>query len=105
MDKLKDRGRFFIEPGVDVYEGQVIGEHTRERDLGVNICKTKKLTNVRAAGSDEKIILPPAVKFSLEEALEYIQDDEMVEVTPHFMRIRKIILDPLERKRSAESEA
>ncbi len=105
MNKLLDRGRFFVEPGEEIYGGQVVGEHTRERDLGVNICKTKKLTNVRAAGSDEKIILPPAIKFSLEEALEYIQDDEMVEVTPHFMRIRKIILDPLERKRRAESEA
>ena len=70
----------------------------------VNICKTKKLTNVRAAGSDEKIILPPAVKFSLEEALEYIQDDEMVEITPHFMRMRKIMLDPLDRKRKSDTE-
>ena len=82
----------------------MLGEHTRERDLNINICKTKKLTNVRAAGSDEKVVLPPAIKFSLEEALEYIQDDELVEVTPHFMRIRKILLDPLERKRKSGEE-
>lgn len=104
MNKLLDRGRFFVDPGEEIYGGQVVGEHTRERDLNVNICKTKKLTNVRAAGSDEKIVLPPAVKFSLEEALEYIQDDELVEVTPHFMRIRKILLDPLDRKRKSDQE-
>ena len=103
MNKLLDRGRFFVEPGEEIYGGQVVGEHTRERDLNVNIGKTKKLTNVRAAGSDEKIILPPAIKFSLEEALEYIQEDELVEVTPHFMRIRKTMLDPLERKRHGDS--
>ena len=99
MNKLLDRGKFFVEPGEEIYAGQVVGEHTRERDLNVNICKTKKLTNVRASGSDEKIILPPAMKFSLEEALEYIREDELVEVTPHFMRIRKVLLDPLDRKR------
>ena len=107
MDKLQDRGRFFIDPGVEIYEGQVVGEHTRERDLNINICKTKKLTNVRAAGSDEKVMLPPPIQFSLEEALEYIQEDELVEVTPKAMRIRKIILSPLERKRkggNAEDE-
>ena len=104
MNKLLDRGRFFVEPGEDIYAGQVLGEHTRERDLNINICKTKKLSNVRAAGSDEKIILPPAIKFSLEEALEYIQEDELVEVTPHFMRIRKILLDPIARKRSGDYE-
>lgn len=104
MNKLLDRGRFFVEPGEEIYGGQVLGEHTRERDLNINICKTKKLTNVRAAGSDEKVVLPPAIKFSLEEALEYIQDDELVEVTPHFMRIRKILLDPLDRKRKSDSE-
>ena len=102
MNKLLDRGRFFVEPGEEIYGGQVVGEHTRERDLNVNICKTKKLTNVRAAGSDEKIILPPAVKFSLEEALEYIREDEMVEITPHHMRLRKILLDPLDRKRHGD---
>ena len=104
MNKLLDRGKFFVEPGEDIYGGQVVGEHTRDKDLNVNICKTKKLTNVRAAGSDEKIMLPPAIKFSLEEALEYIQDDELVEVTPHHMRIRKIMLDPLERKRKSGEE-
>ncbi len=104
MNKLLDRGRFFVEPGEEIYAGQVVGEHTRERDLNINICKAKKLTNVRAAGSDEKIILPPAIKFSLEEALEYIQDDELVEVTPHHMRIRKILLDPLARKRNSDNE-
>ncbi|MGP1525981.1 MAG: translational GTPase TypA [Candidatus Cryptobacteroides sp.] len=104
MNKLLDRGKFFVEPGEDIYGGQVVGEHTRDNDLNVNICKTKKLTNVRAAGSDEKIMLPPAIKFSLEEALEYIQDDELIEVTPHHMRIRKIMLDPLERKRKSGEE-
>ncbi len=103
MNKLLDRGRFFVEPGEEIYAGQVVGEHTRERDLNINICKTKKLTNVRAAGSDDKIILPPAIKFSLEEALEYIQEDELVEVTPHYMRIRKILLDPLARKRNSDN--
>ncbi len=101
MDKLQDRGRFFIEPGVDIYEGQVVGEHTRERDLNINICKTKKLTNMRASGSDDKVMLPPPIVFSLEEALEYIQEDELVEVTPKSMRIRKIILNELERKRKS----
>ena len=102
MNKLLDRGRFFVEPGEEIYAGQVVGEHTRERDLNINICKAKQLTNVRAAGSDEKILLPPAIKFSLEEALEYIQEDELVEVTPHHMRIRKILLDPLARKRNSD---
>ena len=104
MNKLLDRGRFFVEPGEEIYGGQVVGEHTRERDLNINICKTKKLTNVRAAGSDEKVILPPAIKFSLEEALEYIQEDELVEITPNHMRMRKILLDPLQRKRNSGSE-
>ncbi|MCF0165274.1 MAG: translational GTPase TypA [Bacteroidales bacterium] len=100
MDKLQDRGRFFIDPGEEVYMGQVIGEHTRERDLTINVCKTKKLTNVRAAGTDEKVVLPPPIKFSLEEALEYIQEDELVEITPKSMRIRKILLDETARKRA-----
>jgi len=103
MNKLLDRGRFFVEPGEPIYGGQVVGEHTRERDLNINICKTKKLTNVRASGSDEKVVLPPAIKFSLEEALEYIQEDELVEITPHAMRIRKILLDPLARKRAGDN--
>ncbi|MDR0661504.1 MAG: translational GTPase TypA [Prevotellaceae bacterium] len=99
MDKLQDRGRFFIPPGEEVYAGQVIGEHTRADDLTINICKTKKLTNIRASGTDDKATLPPPVIFSLEEALEYIQEDEYVEVTPHAMRMRKIYLDENERKR------
>ena len=104
MNKLLDRGRFFIDPGEEIYGGQVVGEHTRERDLNINICKTKKLTNVRAAGSDEKIILPPPVKMSLEEMLEYIREDELVEVTPHHLRMRKVLLDPLQRKRNSDNE-
>ncbi len=104
MNKLLDRGRFFVEPGEEIYAGQVVGEHTRERDLNINICKTKKLTNVRASGSDEKVVLPPAIKFSLEEALEYIQEDELVEITPNHMRMRKILLDPLDRKRNSGGE-
>ncbi len=104
MNKLLDRGRFFVEPGEEIYGGQVVGEHTRERDLNINICKTKKLTNVRASGSDEKVVLPPAIKFSLEEALEYIQEDELVEITPNHMRMRKIQLDPLDRKRNSATE-
>ncbi len=99
MDKLQDRGRFFIHPGDEVYAGQVVGESNKEGDLVVNVNKTKKLTNVRASGSDEKVSLPPPVIFSLEEALEYIKADEYVEVTPRFMRMRKIILDENERKR------
>ena len=86
-------------PGIR-YAGQVVGEHTRDFDLVINICKTKKLTNVRAAGTDEKVMLPPPVRFSLEEALEYIQEDELVEVTPKSMRMRKIILDEIARKRA-----
>ena len=104
MNKLLDRGRFFVEPGEEIYAGQVVGEHTRDRDLNINICKTKKLTNMRASGSDEKVVLPPAIKFSLEEALEYIQEDELVEITPNHMRMRKIQLDPLQRKRNSGAE-
>ena len=82
-----------------MYAGQVVGEHTKDNDLVVNVCKSKKLTNMRASGSDEKVVLPPPVVFSLEDALEYIKQDEYVEVTPHSMRMRKIVLDELERKR------
>lgn len=99
LDKLQDRGRFFIEPGEEVYGGQIIGEHTRGSDLVVNVQTAKKLTNIRAAGSDENIKLPPKVQFSLEEAMEYIQKDEYVEVTPKAIRMRKIYLDENERKR------
>ena len=100
MDKLQDRGKFIIFPGEEIYEGQVVGEHTRAGDLSINICKTKKLTNVRASGSDDKAMLPPPLQFSLEEMLEYIQEDELVEVTPKALRIRKIYLHEIDRKRN-----
>jgi len=99
LDKLQDRGRFFIEPQTDVYAGQIVGEHTKEGDLVVNVTKSKKLTNVRASGSDDKAHLAPPVVFSLEQALEYIKEDEYVELTPLAMRLRKIVLDETERKR------
>ena len=99
LDKLQDRGRFFIEPQTDVYAGQIVGEHTKEGDLVVNVTKSKKLTNVRASGSDDKVRLAPPVIFSLEQALEYIKEDEYVELTPLAMRLRKIVLDENERKR------
>ncbi len=99
INKLQDRGRFFINPGEEVYAGQVIGENTREDDMVVNVYKTKKLTNMRASGSDDKIFITPAVKFSLEEYMEYIKDDEYVEITPKSLRMRKIILDENQRKR------
>ena len=99
LDKLQDRGRFFIFPNEEVYTGQVIGENTRSDDMVVNVTKTKKLTNVRAAGADDKVKLAPPIRFSLEEALEYIQKDEYVEITPKTMRLRKIYLDENERKR------
>ena len=99
LNNLRSRGRFFVAPGEEVYAGQVVGEHTKDNDLVVNVCKSKKLTNMRASGSDEKVVLPPPVVFSLEDALEYIKQDEYVEVTPHSMRMRKIVLDELERKR------
>jgi GTP-binding protein len=101
--KLQDRGSFFIDPGQDVYEGQVIGENTRSDDLTINVCKSKKLTNVRASGSDEKIRLITPIKFSLEEALEYIKTDELVEVTPLSIRMRKILLKEQDRKRTAKN--
>ncbi|HOE94597.1 MAG TPA: translational GTPase TypA, partial [Candidatus Cryptobacteroides sp.] len=104
IHKLLDRGRFFVEPGEEIYAGEVLGEHNREGDLNINIYKTKKLTNIRAAGSDEKIILPPAIKMSLEEMLEYIREDELVEVTPNHLRMRKILLSPHERKRNSDSD-
>jgi GTP-binding protein len=99
LDKLQDRGRFFVDPGAEIYEGQVVGENNRAGDLGLNISKTKKLTNMRASGSDEKMRIAPAVRFSLEEALEYIQEDEYVEITPQHIRLRKILLTETERKR------
>jgi len=105
LNSLQDRGKFFVDPNDDVYEGQVIGENTRPGDLVVNISKTKKLTNMRASGSDEKMRIAPAVKFTLEEALEYIQEDEYVEVTPKVIRLRKILLKEFERKRLRNKEA
>ena len=103
IDKLQDRGKFFIFPQEDVYAGQGVGEHTKEKDLVVNVTKSKKLSNVRAAGSDEKAKIVPPVVFSLEEALEYIKNDEYVEITPNHLRMRKIILDENERKRQSKS--
>ncbi|WP_373055954.1 translational GTPase TypA [Zunongwangia sp. H14] len=100
IDKLQDRGKFFVDPGEDIYEGQVIGENSRQDDMVVNITKTKKLSNVRSSGADDKAKIVPAVKFSLEEALEYIQKDEYVEVTPHHLRLRKIYLTENDRKRN-----
>ena len=100
IDKLQDRGKFFVNPGEDIYEGQVIGENTRQDDMVVNITKTKKLSNVRSAGADDKARIVPAIKFSLEEALEYIQKDEYVEVTPSHLRLRKIYLKEVDRKRN-----
>ena len=100
IDKLQDRGKFFIDPGEDVYGGQVVGEHVHENDLVINVTKAKQLTNVRASGSDEKARIIPKVVMSLEECLEYIKEDELVECTPKSIRIRKVILDHLERKRS-----
>ncbi len=100
LDKLQDRGKFFIDPQEEVYAGQVVGENAKEGDIVINVTKSKKLTNMRTKSSDDKAVLAPPVRMSLEEALEYIKEDEYVEVTPHAMRIRKIILDELERKRA-----
>ncbi len=100
IDKLQDRGRFFIAPMDPIYEGQVIGEHTRQNDITVNVNKAKQLTNMRASGSDDKAVIVPPKIFSLEEALEYIKEDEYVEITPHSMRLRKILLHEVDRKRS-----
>lgn len=104
LNNLQSRGRFFIDPQEEVYAGQVVGENTRDEDLNVNVCKSKKLTNMRASGSDDKVQLAPPIRFSLEDALEYIKSDELVEVTPKSMRMRKIILDETERKRSQRNK-
>ena len=100
IDKLQDRGKFFVNPGEEIYEGQVIGENSRSDDMVINITKTKKLSNVRSSGADDKARIIPAIKFSLEEALEYIQKDEYVEVTPNNLRLRKVLLKEVERKRN-----
>src|SRR5690606_2791189 len=101
---LQERGRMLISPGVEVYEGMIIGIHSRDNDLVVNPLRAKQLTNIRAAGSDENIILTPPIRFSLEQALEFIDDDELVEVTPQHIRLRKKFLREHERKRSSKAE-
>ena len=101
LDKLQERGKFFVAPNEEIYTGQVIGENSRADDMVVNVTKTKKLSNVRSSGTDDKVRLAPPIKFSLEEALEYIQGDEYVEVTPKSLRLRKVFLDENERKRRA----
>ena len=103
IDKLQDRGRFFVDPGVDIYEGQIVGEHIRDNDLVVNIVKGKALTNMRASGTDDNTRIAPAIKFSLEEAMEYIQADEYIEITPVSMRLRKIHLTENARKLNAKN--
>ena len=103
LENLQERGDLFIGPGTEVYTGMIIGANSRESDMDVNACKTKKLTNIRAAGSDETIKLIPPREFSLEQALEYIADDELLEITPKNIRMRKKILDKIERKRSARA--
>ena len=100
IDKLQDRGKFFIDPGEEVYVGEVVGEHVHDNDLVINVTKAKQLTNTRASGSDDKARIVPRTVLSLEEALEYIKEDELVEVTPKSMRMRKIILDHNERKKA-----
>jgi len=102
IDKLQDRGKFFIFPGEDIYEGQIIGENTRQTDMGINVTKTKNLTNVRASGTDDKARIIPPIRFSLEEAMEYIAEDEMIEVTPKAMRLRKILLKEYDRKKAGK---
>jgi GTP-binding protein len=105
IDKLQDRGKYFIEPGEEIYPGMIVGEHIRPDDLVINLCGEKKLTNMRASGSDEKMRIAPKIRFSLEEAMEYIQSDEYVEITPQNIRMRKIILDENERKRVSKQQA
>jgi len=100
IDKLQDRGRFFVDPGEDIYEGQVIGENTRQDDMVVNVTKTKKMSNVRSSGAADTPRIVPVIKFSLVEALEYIQKDEYVEVTPKHLRLRKVFLKEVDRKRN-----
>ena len=102
INKLQDRGTFFVSPQEEIYEGQVVGESTRSDDIVVNLTKSKKLTNMRASGSDEKMSIAPPVIFSLEEALEYIKEDEYVEVTPKHIRLRKILLHETDRRRQAK---
>ena len=105
IDKLQDRGVFFVDPGDEIYAGQVIGEHNRQNDIVVNVITAKQLTNMRASGSDNNVKIAPKIAFSLEESMEYIQKDEYLEVTPKSMRIRKVYLDENERKRNASKFA
>jgi len=104
IDKLQDRGKFFVNPGEDIYEGMVIGEHVRQGDLVINLVKTKKLSNMRSSGNDDKVRITPAIKFSLEEAMEYIRTNEYLEVTPNNLRLRKILLKENDRKRLRHTE-
>ena len=99
---LQDRGKFFVKPGTPIYEGMVVGEHTRDNDLNVNVTREKKLTNIRAAGRDESVVITNILPLTLEQAIEFIKDDELVEITPKNIRIRKIILNIQERKISAK---
>jgi GTP-binding protein len=103
MFSAQERGVMFIEPGEKIYAGMIVGEHARENDLGVNICRAKQLTNMRASGTDDALTLTPSRRLSLEQCLEYIADDELVEVTPKTIRLRKKILDPNERKKAEKS--
>jgi GTP-binding protein len=105
MWKLEDRGPMMIEPGAKVYRGMIVGEHTRDNDLEINVLKGKQLTNIRAAGKDEAVRLTPPIQMTLEKALAYIEDDELVEVTPQAIRLRKTLLDPHERKRSERGKS
>jgi GTP-binding protein len=104
IDKLQDRGSFYIDPSDNVYAGQVIGESIRQDDLIVNVCKSKKLTNMRASGSDDKTRIAPPIKLSLEEYMEIINKDEYLEITPRNLRLRKILLDENERKRASKQQ-
>jgi GTP-binding protein len=105
MWKLEDRGPMMIEPGAKVYRGMIVGEHSRDNDLEINVLKGKQLTNIRAAGKDEAVRLTPPIKMTLEKALAYIEDDELVEVTPKAIRLRKRLLDPNDRKRALRAGA
>jgi GTP-binding protein len=105
MFNLLDRGEFFIEPGTPVYEGMIVGENNKDADLDLNVCREKKLTNIRSAGADENVSLPPPRQMSLEECLEYIDDDEVVEITPKNLRLRKRILTAVERTKAARKAA
>ena len=100
VNNLADRGDFFVPPGIEVYEGQIVGEHCRDNDLAINICRAKKMTNVRAASSDKTVVLKPPREMPLEMALEFIEEDELVEVTPESIRMRKRILKETNRRRS-----